>query len=142
MNMTRHEAQLLLAAIRVQSHLKERSPTPAEVAELLDMSESAIRLQLVFLQDLGAVDLVDSAFATHAEIRDEHQVEGLEETAGPALSEDLKDFDRRKQEESERMAQLFDSGESEQQRQDKLGKMDEELKEFRRQKPANPFGDD
>jgi hypothetical protein len=37
---------------------------------------------------------------------------------------------------------LFDSGESEQERQDKLGRMDEELKEFRRQKPANPFGDD
>ena len=70
------------------------------------------------------------------------QVETLGESAGPALSEDLKDFDRRKQEESERMAQLFDSGESEQQRQDKLGRMDEELKEFRRQKPPNPFGDD
>jgi hypothetical protein len=141
-NMTRHEAHLLLAAIRVQSHLKERSPTPAEVAELLDLSESAVRLQLVFLQDLGAVDLVDSAFATHAEIGDHLQVETLGESAGPALSEDLKAFDRRKQEESERMAHLFDSGESEQERQDKLGRMDEELKEFRRQKPANPFGDD
>ena len=142
MNMTRHEAHLLLAAIRVQSHLKERSPTPAEVADLLDLSESTVRLQLVFLQDLGAVDLVESAFATHAEIGDYLQVESLGESAGPALSEDLKDFDRRKQEESERMAHLFDSGESEQERQDKLGRMDEELKEFRRQKPANPFGDD
>ncbi len=142
MNMTRHEAHLLLAAIRVQSHLKERSPTPAEVADLLDLSESTVRLQLVFLQDLGAVDLVESAFATHAEIGDYLQVESLGESAGPALSEDLKDFDRRKQEESERMAHLFDSGESEQERQDKLSRMDEELKEFRRQKPANPFGDD
>ncbi len=142
MNMTRHEAHLLLAAIRVQSHLKERSPTPAEVADLLDLSESTVRLQLVFLQDLGAVDLVESAFATHAEIGDHLQVENLGESAGPALSEDLKDFDRRKQEESERMAHLFDSGESEQERQDKLSRMDEELKEFRRQKPANPFGDD
>ena len=142
MNMTRHEAHLLLAAIRVQSHLKERSPTPEEVADLLDLSESSVRLQLVFLQDLGAVDLVDSAFATHAEIRDHLQVENLGESAGPALSEDLKEFDRRKQEESERMAHLFDSGESEQERQDKLGRMDEELKEFRRQKPPNPFGND
>jgi hypothetical protein len=141
-NMTRHEAHLLLAAIRVQSHLKERSPTPAEVAELLDVSESAVRLQLVFLQDLGAVVLIESAFATHAEIRDQQQIETLTESAGPALSEDLKEFDRRKQEESERMAHLFDSGESEQQRQEKLGRMDEELKEFRRQKPVNPFGED
>ncbi len=142
MNVTQHEAQLLLAAIRVQAHLLERSPTPAEVAELLDMSESSIRLQLVFLKDLGAVDLVESAFATHAEIRDANLLASLSEAEGPALSEDLKDFDRRKQEESERMAQLFDSGESEQQHQEKLGKMDAELKEFRRQKPANPFGED
>ena len=140
--MTRQEAHLLLAAIRVQSHLKERSPTPAELAELLDMSETQIRLQLVFLQDLGAADIVESAFESHAEILDHTQVDSLTAESGPALSEDLKDFDRRKQEEAERMANLFESGEYEQQQQDKLGRMDEELKDFQRQKPVNPFGDD
>lgn len=142
MKLTRQDAHLLLAAIRVQAHLLERSPTPAELAELLDRSETEIRLQLVFLQERGAVDLVESAFATHAEIREHLLIEELADTAGPALSEDLKDFDRRKQEEAERMAHLFDSGEHERQQQEKLGKMDDELKDFRRRKPANPFGDD
>lgn len=142
MKLMRQDAHLLLAAIRVQAHLLERSPTPAELAELLDRSETEIRLQLVFLQELGAVDLVESAFATHAEIRDHLLVEDLTATEGPALSEDLKDFDRRKQEEAERMAHLFDSGEHERQHQEKLGKMDDELKDFRRRKPVNPFGDD
>ncbi len=140
--MTRQEAHLLLAAIRVQAHRKERSPTPAELAELLDMSETQVRLQLVFLQELGAADIVDSAFESHAEILDHALVESLPAESGPALSEDLKDFDRRKQEEAERMANLFESGEHERQQQDKLGQMDEQLKNFQKQKPVNPFGDD
>lgn len=140
--MTRQEAQLLLAAIRVQTHRTGRAPTPAEVADLLDRSETEVRLQLVFLEDLGAAELVDAAFETHVDVRDHLKVEHLPESAGPALSEDLKDFDRRKQEEADRMARLFDSGEHEQQRQDKLGRMSEELRDFKRRKPSNPFGDD
>jgi len=140
--MKRQEAHVLVAAIRVQVHRLGRSPTPAELAELLELSETEVRLQLNFLQDLGAVDLVESAFASHAEVRDYLRVEELSEADGPALSEDLKDFDRRRQEEADRMAHLFDSGETERQRQDKLDRMEDELAEFRRQKPANPFGDD
>jgi len=142
MNMTRDEAHLLLAAIRVQAHLQGRSPTPAEVATLLDRSETEVRLQLVFLQDLGAADLVDSAFASHAEVRDHLLVDTLPEAAGPALSEDLKDFDRRQQEEAERMAHLFDSGEHTREQEEKMDRMDEELREFRHKKPPNPFADE
>lgn len=142
MKMTRQEAQLLLAAIRVEAHRQERSPTPAELAELLDMSETQVRLQLVFLQELGAADIIDSAFESHAEVLDDTLVDSLSAESGPALSEDLKDFDRRQQEEAERMANLFESGEHDRRQQEKLGRMDEELKDFQRQKPVNPFGDD
>ena len=142
MNMTRQEAHLMLAAIRVQAHLKERSPTPAEVADLLDISQTEARLKLVFLQELGVVDLVDSAFESHVEIGDHLRVEELSSDSGPALSEDLKDFDRRQREEADRMAHLFDSGDHEKLRQDKLNRMDEELAEFRGKKPTNPFGDE
>ncbi len=142
MKMTRQEAQVLTAAIRVQAHLLERSPTPAEVADLLRLSETAVRLQLNFLADLGAVILVDSAFATHVEVKDHLAVETLAEAEGPALSEDLREFDRRKQAEADRMAQLFDSGETAREQQEKLDRMGDELRKFKRQKPANPFGDD
>jgi len=140
--MTRQEAQLLLAAIRVEAQRQERSPTAAELAELLDMSETQVRLQLVFLQELGAADIIDSAFESHAEVLDHTLVESLPAESGPALSEDLKDFDRRQREEAERMANLFESGEHDRRQQDKLGRMDEELKDFQRQKPVNPFGDE
>jgi DNA-directed RNA polymerase sigma subunit (sigma70/sigma32) len=140
--MTRSEAHLLLAGIRVLDHLSTRPPTPAEIAELLQMSESEIRLQLSLLHDLGAVLLVDSAYETHAEIKDPSCVETLAEKDGPAISEDLAAFDRMKEEEAEKMANLFDSGEHEVRRQKKISDMDEELKGFRRNRPPNPFGDD
>lgn len=140
--LTRNEAQLLLAAIRVLVHRQERSPTPEEVAELLQMSASPVRMQLAALQDLGAIALVTSAFETHAEIRDPATISELPEEAGPAISEDIKDFDRRKQEEAEKMAHLFDSGEHEKQKQEQLRRMDADLRAFKRKKPDNPFGDD
>jgi hypothetical protein len=140
--MTRNEAHLLLSGIRVWEHLNGRSPTPEELADLLQMSASAVRLQLTFLEDLGAAALVKSAFETHAEVRDHLLVEELAVTGGPEISEDLKEFDRRKSEEAEKMAKLFDSGEHEAEQKKKLEKMGEELKDFKRKKPSNPFGDD
>ena len=142
MKLTRDEAHLLLAGIRVQAHRLGRSPTPAEVADLLDLSETEVRLQLAFLSELGAADTVDSAFETHAEVRDHLKVEVLPTTSGPALSEDLADFDRRKQAEAERMAQLFDSGGHEDERRRKLDRMGDELSDFRKRKPKNPFGEE
>lgn len=140
--MTRREGHLVLAGIRVLSHLQDRSPTPEELAEFLEMSASAVRLQLAFLDDLGAVALIKSAFADHAEVRDHLQVDTLPASAGPEISRDLEDFDRRKQEEAEKMSNLFESGEHEKQRQGKLDRMADELNDFRKKKPSNPFGDD
>ncbi len=141
-SLTRSEGLLVLAAIRVLDHLNQRPPTPAEIADLLDEDESTVRLQLARLQDLGAAVLVDSAFATHAEIKDHRLVEDLDDRAGPAISEDLAEFDRKKEDEARRMAHLFDSGEHEESRRRKLDEMDSELEKFRREKPANPFGED
>jgi len=140
--LSRKDALLLLAGVRVLTHKLERPPTPEQVADLLDLPESAVRLQLTQLADLGAVALVTSAFETHAEVRDHLAVEQLPEVAGPAIAEDLEAFDRRKREERDRMANLFDSGEHDQHQQDKLRRMDDDLQAFRRKKNPNPFGDD
>ena len=140
--MTRSEAHVILAGIRVLSHLKDIPPTPEELAELLEKSPALIRLQLTFLSELGAVALVGSAYQTHAEIRDHLVVEELDNEAGPEISEDLRAFDERKKAEVEKMAHLFESGESENMRQEKHDQMDRELKDFKKKRPSNPFGDD
>lgn len=140
--MTRDEGHLLLAAIRVLGHLQERSPTAEEIADLLRMPAGRVGLLLARLQDLGAVALVASAFETHVEVRDAGAVEQLPAQDGPAISEDLRAFDKRKQEEADRMSRLFDSGDHERQRRQKLQAMDKDLQDFKRRKPGNPFGED
>ena len=139
--LPRSDAHLLLAGVRVLSHRLGRGPTPEELAELLGAAESQVRLQAAALQELGAMALVSSAYETHLEIRDHLAVEQLEESEGPAISDDLRAFDVRKREEAEKMARLFDTGEHEELRQEQLRKMDADLRDFRNRKPRNPFGD-
>ena len=140
--LTKREAHVILGAIRVLEHLKERSPTPDEVADLLNLSPSAVRLQLAHLAEDGVVALVESAYETCVEVRDYQKVEAFTETDAPEISEDLRDFDERKRAETEKMAHLFDSGEHEKQQREKLDRMDTDLEEFRKRKTPNPFGDD
>ena len=140
--MTRNEAHVILAGIRVLSHLKDIPPTPEEVAELLEKAPTLIRLQLTFLKGLGAVALVQSAYQEHVEIRDYLAIEKLDNEAGPEISEDLRAFDERKKAEVEKMAHLFESGESENARREKHDRMDRDLKDFKKKRPANPFGED
>jgi hypothetical protein len=140
--MTRDEAHVVLAGIRVLSFLKEIPPTPEDLAELLERSSTLIRLQLTYLNEMGAVALVESAYQTHVEIRDYLCIESLDNEAGPEISDDLRAFDERKKAEAEKMAQLFESGESEKMRSDKHDQMDQELKDFKKNRPPNPFGED
>jgi hypothetical protein len=139
-NLDRRDAQLILAAIRVLNHRHGRPSRPDEIAELLELPEATVRLRAITLQELGAVILVESAYETHLEIGDHLKVEDLEEVADDALAEDLADFDRRKQEEAEKLARLFEDGTFAEQKKEKLARMDADLKALPR-KPRNPFGD-
>jgi hypothetical protein len=140
--MTRAEGHLILAGIRVLAHRLDRGPTPEELADLLGLAASAVRLQLTALADLGAVAMVASAYEDHAEVRDHLLVDDLPQEDGPAITDDLKAFDEKKRRESERMAHLFESGEQQERQRARHRKMDEELGSFRKQKPPNPFGED
>ena len=140
--LTRNEAHLMVAAIRVLDHQEQRPPTPLEIADLLERSESAVRLDLNTLADLGIVLLVESAYEYHVEVKNYLLVEELDLEAGPQISDDLAAFDREKEEEAERMANLFESGEHDKIRRDKHDRMDQELNDFKKKKPINPFGED
>ena len=112
------------------------------MAQLLGKPPTLIRLQLLLLKQLGAVALVESAYQEHAEIREYLAIEELDDEEGPEISEDLRAFDERKKAEAEKMAHLFESGESEAKRQEKHDQMDQDLKDFKKKRPANPFGED
>ncbi len=140
--MTKQQAHLMVAAVRVAAHLHERSPKPSEIAGLLKVSESTVRLELITLQDLGIVVLVTSAYDDHVEIRDYSKLEELPDEVADSMTEDLADFDRRKQEEAEMMANLFAEKDHEKKHSERIDKMDQELSDFKNRKPINPFGDD
>lgn len=141
--ITQQEAHLVVAAIRILSHGNEQPPRPAEIAEMLGLPEAVLRMRVASLAELGIVTQVESAFEDHVEIRDHLKIEELAAVDdSPELTEDLAAFDRRKQEEAEKMQRLFSDGEHERKRSEKLDKMDEDLKDFRNRKPPNPFGDD
>ena len=140
--LNKKEAHLVIAAIRILENRDQMPPTPGDMADLLNVSESSVRLQLNILSDLGIVCLVESAFEVHVEIKDYLLIEDLSSEEGPDISADLAAFDLKKEEEARRMANLFDSGEHEEKRQTRLNQMDQELKDFKGKKPVNPFGED
>ena len=71
---------------------------------------------------VASADAVDAAAASYQE--EQWRVE----TADPKASTD-------------RMSRLFDSGEHERQRRQKMQAMDKDLQDFKRKKPGNPFGE-
>lgn len=141
-HLTRQEGHLLVAAIRLLAHQQGQPPEPAAVAELLGVPEATVRLQAALLQDLDAVTLVESAFSTHLEIHGFPSLAELPEEQQGEISQDLADFDRRKQAEAEKMSRLFADGEHDKRQAEKHGKMDDELRDFKKRKPHNPFDDD
>ncbi len=123
------------------THLNGCSPSPEKLAEFLNLPDGSLRLKSVLLVEMGAIVQVESAFEIHLEVGDVSTVDDLTEETGPSISEDLNAFDKRKEEEAQRMAHLFDSGEHAQQKKRKLNQMDEELLEYKKKKPINPFGE-
>jgi len=97
------------------------------VAELLDWPEATVRLHALALQEIGAAVIVESAFETHLEVGDHLRVEDLPADVSSAFSADLADYDRRKQEEAERMTHLFEEGEFERKRREKFDRMGDDL---------------
>ena len=48
-------------------------------------------------------------------------------------------YQKRKQEEADKMSRLFAEGDHEKRRSERVRKMDEELKDFKKRKPRDPF---
>lgn len=141
-HVTREEGHLLVAAVRVLSHLQSAPPTVESVAELLRLAPEAVRMKTVLLHELGALALVDSAYEHHLEVRDHTRLDELTPEADHSgMDAALADFDRRKEEEQRRMERLFGEGEHERRRRERIRSMEDGLFGGKPDKPKNPFGD-
>jgi hypothetical protein len=143
MEVSRKDGHLIVSAVRVLAHRLQTSPTPEDVAALLEWAPEILRLKALSLVELGALRQVQSAFATHLEVGDHARVESLAEVdSADAMDAALADFDVRKREEAERMSRLFEEGDHEKRRRQRMKDMAGGLFKDDRAKPVNPFGDD
>lgn len=142
-SVTREEGHLIVAAIRVLSHREGAPPGFDETAELLRMQPEALRLKVAELEEAGVVVRVQSAWDVHLEVGDHLGLEELDpEEKTAAMDEQLAEFDRRKQQEADRMSRLFADGEHEKRRREKMQEMDKGLFDYRKKKPEDPFGEE
>ena len=142
-HVTREEGHLMVAAIRVLSHIDNCPPAIEKVAELLKWQPETARIKSVALHEAGILALVDNAYDHHLEVRNHQALEDLTpDTKVTGMDEALAEFDHKKVEEQEKMANLFDDGDHKRRHKERMDEMDGGLFDFEKSKPKDPFGDD
>jgi len=142
-HVTREEGHLMVAAIRVLGHRHNCPPTIEAIAELLDWKPEVVRLKAVVLHEVGVLSLIESAYDHHLEVRGHLEVEKLTpEARTTAMDTAMAEFDRKKEEEQQKMELLFKDADHERRHRQRMQEMDGGLFDFERGKPKNPFGND
>jgi hypothetical protein len=138
----RSEAHLLVAAVRVLAHKTGRPPTVEEVAELLGWSRELTGHLSRGLETQGIVQALISPFDVRLEVADHLAIEKLPvEDTGPGLRDEVEAFHEQFKKKQEALQNLFDSGEHEKRKQERIEGLDNELRDFKTPKRFNPFGD-
>jgi len=132
------EGHLFVAAVRVLSHKENRPPTLDEVTELLNLSKEVVFLTARGLADRGILHLMENPFEIHVEIADHLAIEELpRDDTGPGFGEDLDEFHEKKKREQDEMGDFFKNGGMEKKKGEKLSKMEEEFRRFRRHRSGD-----
>jgi hypothetical protein len=127
------EAHVFAAAVRVLAHKEGRPPTVEEIAELLGQSREIAYHLARGLAEKGVLRIVKNPFETHVEIADHLAIESLpREEKGPGLEEDLREFREKKKKGQDEMSDFFATGKGEKKKEEKLSKMEEEFRKFKK----------
>ncbi|MFH1679995.1 MAG: hypothetical protein ABIH26_05050 [Candidatus Eisenbacteria bacterium] len=129
------EGHLFVAAVRIVAHRESRPPTVEEIAELLGQSREIAYHLARGLAEKGVLRLLANPFETHVEIADHLAVEELpREDHGPGIEKDLREFQERKKKDHDDMSGFFSGHGREKKKDEKLSKMEEEFRKFRKSK--------
>ncbi len=132
------EGHLFVAAVRVLSHRENRPPTLDEVTELLDIPKEMVFLTARGLTQKGILRLMENPFEVRVEIADHLAVEELpRDDRGPGFGDDLDEFHEKKKREQDELGDFFKSDGMEKEKGEKLSKMEEEFRRFRRHRSGN-----
>ena len=135
------DGHLVVAAVRVLSHRQAKPPTPEDVAGLLDMPPEFVRTLVASLGTLGVLRVMENPFETRLELGDHALLEDLPKSAeGPSIKDELDSFVQRKKKEVEETERMFTVEEMDKKKQEKLAKMEDEIKRMKKTK-YQPFPD-
>jgi hypothetical protein len=140
------EGQLILAGIRVQAHKEGRPPLLEDVAVLLGLPAELLRVLTVELEERGIVRQLTNAFETRLDILDHRKSEDLpREGSGVRMNSEVAEFRKAFREKQEEIKKTFGSGAFTKQSDDKMNRLQEELKKFKDRgglgRPTSSLGD-
>ena len=133
---SRDQGHLIVAAIRVETHRRNKPPTPEEVAELLGFSREIVLHLIRGLEARGILRSIESPFDVRIDIADYALVEALPvESQGPDMGREIEDFHKRSEDRQKRIEQMLRDGDPERLNREKVSRMEEEFRRFRKKKP-------
>ncbi|MBU1701814.1 MAG: hypothetical protein KJ927_00950 [Candidatus Eisenbacteria bacterium] len=138
------KGHLIMAAVRILSHKNQKAPTAGDLVELTDIPVELVTMLLHELSEREILQPIESPFDVRYEIGDYLKLEELQkEDESPKLREEVDKFQEKFRERQEAMEQLFGDPEREKTRQKKLSKLEEELRNFKKEGRApHPFAED
>ena len=126
------DGHLIVAAVRVLSHNADKPPTPEDIAGLLRLAPDFVRNLVVALGDEGILKVVENPFEIRTEVKNHIKLEELpKEAQGPSIQDELDEFVKKKKKEVEDTKKMFAMDEIEKKKQEKLSKLDEEMKKMK-----------
>ena len=135
------QAHLVVAAVRVLGHKLGRPASVEEIADLIGYSKELAGHLVRGLESRGIVHTIKSPFDLRVELGDHVEIENLpREDSGPGLRDEVEEFHERFKKKQEELQNLFDSGELEAKKKQRLAGLEDELKGFKAPRLPNPFG--
>jgi hypothetical protein len=126
------ESHLIVAAVRVLAHRDGRSPTPAEVAELLHIVPERVNILVHELRKRGILKALKGPFELRLDPGDSTLLEALPRGAsGPSIQGELEEFHSQLQEKKREMERMFRGGEADRRRQERVAKLEEKFTKFK-----------
>jgi DNA-binding MarR family transcriptional regulator len=135
------QGHLIVAAIRVLTHLGKRPPTEEEIAAHLGISREIALHILRGLEARGIVRTLKNPFDVRYDIADHRLIESLPlEAKGPDMGREIEDFHKKSEDRQKQIEQMMRDADPERKNREKVSKIEEEFRRFSKKRPAGtPF---
>ena len=137
---SRAQGHLVVASIRVLSHLRKRPPTAEEIAEQLGLSREQVLHLLRGLEERRIVRSIENPFDVRIDVAEYKAIEELpEEAIGPDIGREIEDFHKKTEERQKRIEQMLRDGDPDARSREKTAAIEKEFRQFRKKKGSSPF---